>query len=431
MPARLWFVLSAAAVVIALAACGRDAEPLAARRVTELSISVPAVVEAGRPLVVTVTLTTATDAPAPPVTVTLFAQGTFGDRVVAAQAQTDQVQFTLDPETTAYAGVVSFTARAGGREARAQSRIRPGAPADPIVTLVGPRSLTAAAEATMFTAIVRDAWRNPVADGTPVTVRRQPPSAPTLGESATPLSVTHTVATGHLLAWTRVPAGTQAGRMRLVATAGAAHSAERDVLVVPGQPVNFRVEITPAVLPADGRQRAELRTTTLADQFGNVLPDGTAVTFLVERDGVLVHTLPAQVIDGRAATVLQAPTTPHEFHVRATVGGAAGSVPSPAAVIRFTLGPAIEPFAVLAHLTADAVALTAGPLVGDLGQFVADGTPVHFRATDRTGQIIEGIAPAEQGYARLELRLAEFASGPVRVAATVGRADGTVVFEAP
>ena len=134
-------------------------------------------------------------------------------------------------------------------------------------------------------------------------------------------------------------------------------------------------------------------------------------------------------IDGAAEAQLQAPDTPGDVVVRATLYG----VESRPLTITFAPGPAVGsfPVGVQVNTREGVLTLTAGPLLGPLGQFVPDGTPVQFRlsAPDGGERLLE--AKAERGCAVAELRLAGLPSGAYQAEVLVGSGRGTTAFQVP
>jgi hypothetical protein len=379
-----------------------------------LVVRAPSAVLAGEPAPIVVERA---DAPSG-LAVTLAAQGSYGLRVYMSAFEAGVARFTLPGEDLRQSGVVALIARAGAARGQGSLEIRPGAPADPITPLVGPRSIAADGEhQTMAVAVPFDDYGNPVADGTPVEFRALHP-----GERLERRSVP----TAHLVAWRWIASGTRAGRATVTVAAGQAHGPDATFEEVPDWPVAFGLSASPADVPADGRQFVTLRTEGIRDRFGNPMLDGTLVTFVAEVPGSEPRQIPAYTIDGQAEAQLQAPEAPGSVTVRATLYG----VESRPLSLTFAPGPAVGLFEVEAQVNArdGFVSLQTGPLLGALGQFVPDGTPVRFRLVGPGGAARTADAEAEKGRAAAELRLAELAPGAYRVEVTVGSGSGTTTF---
>ncbi|MCU0495088.1 MAG: hypothetical protein MUD01_26165 [Chloroflexaceae bacterium] len=257
---------------------------------------------------------------------TLLLLGSYGPHMVQASFSGGSASFALPAEATRHAGVTDLIASAGEAQARSQLDILPGAPVSPVVPMVGPRSTVADGRVELMAVVIpTDAWGNPAADGTDVTLRvRQP------GNREQQWSML--VAGG--LAWERIVSGTRSGRTTVAASSGAASGPEASVREIAGPPASFTLSADPTSLPADGHQTLTLRTGQVQDRYGNTLPDGTLVTFIVEAaDGTVPpRRLPALLVGGVAETPLQAPATPGTMRARASIAG----VLSPVVELHFT-----------------------------------------------------------------------------------------------
>jgi hypothetical protein len=420
---------------IGVTACDREEAAEAAPpsvAATALRLDAPSQIAAGEALALRV-YTTPPNATTP---ILLIAQGTFGFYPLRLTPDAGRAHFTIPPVQTRHAGIVTLRATADGVLATTTVEITPGPVADPVLPLVGPRSIVADGEHwTMAVTTPRDALGNPVAEGTTLTLYAQHPTAPEL-PPATGLELIPT-RTRNLLSWARIYSRTRAGRLLISATAGGGHSPERVVLEVPGPPLPFTLHAEPLTAPADGQQWIRLHSDQITDQYGNILLDGANATILAAMPPDAVRTLPATTVDGRIYTTLQAPARSGFMFVRAWIGGAS-SLPI---MLTFTPGPAVTTIALQSAWRADGIELTAGPLVGDRGQFVPDGTEVTFTITGPIGLSHDGalpqsrvrqiVAPSEYGYATILVRTLTLLPGRYVVAAAAGTGEGNTIFEVP
>jgi hypothetical protein len=402
-----------------LAGCARANTPVPATPTLDgaLNIRAPATVPAGAAVPVEVERVEAPDG----LVVALVAQGSYGARVYQAAFARGVARLQLPGEDTRESGTVALIATSGAARGEASVEILPGPPADAVTPLVGPRSIVADGQhQTMTVAVPFDDYGNPVAEGTPVEFRALHP-----GERLE----RQTGVVSHLVAWRRIVSGTRAGRTTVTAIARDAHGPDATYTEVPSWPAPFDLSASPADVPADGRQLVTLRTDVIRDRFGSAMLDGTLVTFVADLPGSEPRFIPAYTIDGAAEAQLQAPSAPATVTVRATLYG----VESRPLRIAFAPGPAVGSFPMAAQVNArdGFVVITAGPLLGALGQFVPDGTPVQFRLTGPGGAVRAIPGQAEKGRARTELRLAELTPGAYAVEMTVGAGRGTTAFLAP
>jgi hypothetical protein len=408
-PALQWMALIGC--VLVLTACRADPPP---PTVTALTIDAPAQWPAGEDLPLRVTAQAPDGTP-----VFLIAQGTFGSLPMTASLDNGQAHFRLPTAQSRAAGIVDLLARAGDQSATAQLELIPGQPVDPILPLVGPRSIRVGGEAwTMVIAIPMDAHANPVADGVEVIVRAQHAEDEITGAGP---ELQHT-STQHLFAWARIFSRTKAGRTLLAVNAGAAHSPERDVLEVPDLPLPFNLTADPTQAAADGRRLVTIISTPLQDRYGNVLLDGVAALLVVESEDGSRRAIPTVVRERRLRTTIQAPAQSDRLRIYADVAG----VRSRSIIVPFVAAAEDDPLPLAVEESPGAVTFTVGPLLGALGQFSPDGAPVEFWIVDPNGDENRQILALENGYARLTLPASRLLRGRYQITAQAGSRTGSL-----
>ena len=349
---------------------------------------------------------------------TLVAIGSFGPLIYPVTFAEGVGRVEMPASDTQRSGHFLLVGRIGEQEATAEMTLLPGPPIEPLKPLVGARSITADAEHwAMIVVIPFDDLDNPVAEGTPIETRALHPGQRLEEE---------TIMVEHLLAWKRVWSGTKAGKTTIAVQSGAVFGSESELLEVPGWPVPFTLSMAVDNAPADGRQLLTITSDVIVDKFDNPMPDGTKVNFYVEDITGEVRQIPTFTVDGVAETTLQAPDIEGNIKIWGTVFG----IESTPTQMTFTPGPAIETFPVAIQVAPHmgAVELTAGPVLGNLSQYVPDGTAVLFRYTgpDNRTRLVRGAV--EAGYATAEIRLAQLVPGEYIVKASAGSGEGNGQF---
>ncbi|MBK8047432.1 MAG: hypothetical protein IPK16_10115 [Anaerolineales bacterium] len=268
-----------------------------------------------------------------------------------------------------------------------------------------------------------DALGNPIVDGNNITVQVEHPPAAWLTAGARQLI---SATTQSLLSNATIQARQFAGMLTAAATTGASHSPARRVLISPSDPVSITVTATPRSAPADGRTLITLDTGLLQDRYGNRLMDGMLVTFVVSGEDGERRTLPTTTLDGHAMLRMRAPKTPTAQTVVATLGE---QVSEPL-TLHFSPEAAFAPFALTASTTEGAVAFVAGPILGPLGQLVADDTPVVFTLTAPGGAVAVENRRTLNGYASYEKPADLLQAGVYTVTAASGGAQSSLLYEA-
>ena len=315
-----------------------------------------------------------------------------GQRSVAVSGDEDgEAVVVLDADLTRAAGELTVHARSAGGTTRGATTITPDAVVDPVVTVVGARTIVAdGADLAMAVAIPVDRWGNAPVDGTPALVTRVRPGGEVEDQ---------TVQVDGLLTWAELFSGTDAGTNRVWTSLGPRTGTATSLVEVPAPPAGLRLRPDPEVAPADpvadGRSLLGVRTGRLRDAFGNVQLDGTSVSVRWRGpDGRGAAT--TQTLGGVARLVLQAPSRPGVLVLRAQSRGVRS------APLRIEVAPALERLPVSASPSGDGfVRVAVGPVLGTSGALLDDGTPVRVvvRTDDGpvavTGRLRDGRADLE------------------------------------
>jgi len=354
-----------------------------------------------------------------PVVLTML--GSFGPRILRSEFKDNQAYFRITADLSTRAGWVDIVATSGEAKGSAILHLLPDEPVEPITPLVGARSIIAdAGHWAMIVAIPFDRFGNPIAEGTPVDMRSLHPGKALRNYDSK---------IEYLLAWERIYSGTKAGRTIISVNIDEVHGPEGILLEIPGWPVPFPIEADPLTLPADGFQLMSLRTGEIVDQYDNMMLDGTLVNFVIDGPAGNLRIIPAQTVDGVAETIIQAPNEPGSYTIRAAVFG----MESEPLVVEFTLGPAVSQFDIDVEINSEKgeLALTAGPITGELDQYVPDGTPVTYDiiGPDKVTHTVTAVSDA--GYATGTIRLINLTNGLQKVEAKAGSGSGTVTFKLP
>jgi hypothetical protein len=342
--------------------------------------------------------------------VTLIAWGTVGPRVYQTIFQHQFASFRLSSTQMQQSGTLSLQVKSGNAQGATSVTIQPGSAVEPLIPLVGARAVIADAfHWSMVVVVPTDAFGNPVTEGTQVEVQAQHPDNTTDH---------YIVAVHHLLAWSRITSHTTAGRTTIAVQIGSVHGPAGTLTETAGWPVPFQLSATPSPITADGQRLLTISTASIRDRYGNVMPDGTLVTFVVDYPGGATASIPTQTIDGVAQTVLQVPQQNGTITVYAMILGASSRVFH----VNIAPGLAIDPFAI--HLQHDdqqhIETLRAGPLLGPLGQYVPDGTNVRFKLTSSHGAVTWLNTTTQSGYAQTAIHYLLYPAGTYAITVFVG-----------
>jgi len=252
------------------------------------------------------------------------------------------------------------------------------------VPFIGARSIVAGeSDRSMAVVIPSDRYGNPVTSPAPDLHVRYPH-----GETQT-LGLT----TASSLLWAWIPSRTTAGRAMVTVASPAGNGPERDLLIVPADPVEISFTADAPVRRADGVSFLELKTSGMTDRFGNTVLDGTAVT--VTTFSGLGHRSIQRIMTfgGVARALVEMPDSAGLLTVEMTAGEARFSQ------VLGLEGIVAEAPPVRVNATGPlGVSLVVGPVVGEWGMPVPDGTVVIVESGDGViarGWTLDGTARVE------------------------------------
>jgi len=312
-----------------------------------------------------------------------------------AVAANGVARFGLESQLLDHEGRVTLVAQIGATRTVHDLIVRAGPVVDPVVPLVGPRTIVAdGQDSTMIVVSPTDGFGNPLPDGTQVTTQ--------IVRADGGIETLTSVVVGGLAAST-LTADTTAGRVTITSQVDGRDGPANVVDQVAGRPVVFTVATrgtndSATQLFADGFTLVEVATSELRDPFGNLLPDGIVTTFRIESpDGVSFA--PATVQNGSAATTIESPDRPGAIVVSASTSGTT-STP-----LTLDFQPAVQSLPVTSRTAVDGTPVVQlGPVITVRGGYPADGTAVTITNTRSGVTVTDALS---RGVASVPLRAAK------------------------
>ncbi len=354
-----------------------EATPTAAALLT-----VPDSVAAGQPVAVGLVTSGIT----PGDSLLLYVRTGWATYLVGVAASALEQTVPLPRATLAQSGDQVIRVLYGGRVlAQKNLRILPLPPAAPLDIYLGAKSIVADGQHwSMVVAVPADKFNNPVAANTPVQFQMLRPN----GDYAK-----QTAPTQYLVAYRRITANTLVGKTIVGVQTEGVFGKEKELLEVPGFPVDFSIRAANHPTTADGRQVFRVRTSELADRHHNPLPDGTLVQFqCTDADGTL-RLLSGYTLRSVAEVALEHPRSAGSLLVQASVygGGRSNRLAVP-----FTIQEKTIPIV----YNRDLKRMRLGPLTESLDQLVPDGTDMTIQVDNQQAIQTEVVS----GYASVDLR---------------------------
>ncbi len=263
--------------------------------------------------------------------------------------------------TSQLPGIAAITATADSKVATTTVEFKPGPPYT--VTLVAyPVTLTVG-NTSSLTATVKDQYNNNVANGTVVTFTTN------LGDVGSKLVTKVTISGVATATLTSQVAGTAS----VTATADSKY-ATVNVTFNPGSPNTVTVAAYPTIIPIGGATSGI--TATVKDLYGNMVANGTEVTFTTDLGSVGSNSVVKTTVNGVANTTLTSGLVIGTAHITVTSDSAVGYTQ-----VTFTVGPpytvTVESWPPTIEVGGNTATITA--TVRDIGGYaVANGTAVVF-----------------------------------------------------
>ncbi|MBT8276730.1 MAG: hypothetical protein KJO39_11340 [Bacteroidia bacterium] len=232
---------------------------------------------------------------------------------------------------------------------------------------LGPPSMTAGAkDFSMMVVMPTDEFDNLLPDSTLVSMREQ--------IDETIISTDLYVVNGY--AWKNIYSTEKAEKVFVSAECLGVNSKEMETKIRPSYPVDFGIFAMRTHNYADGNQIVSLSTSLIKDVFGNIIADGTVVTFtIITSDGHKLSTSGA-ILNGVAEAQILHPDHSVSWKIKGVISGIAESE-------RITIEFESITRYLKVHFSKDGGKLFVGPLTSYMDQLAPDGTEVSLYTGDR------------------------------------------------
>ena len=213
---------------------------------------------------------------------------------------------------------------------------------------------------TMLVSIPTDTLDNMLPDGTLVELKSHYKNTTTASS--------HTLSSG--IAWKRISAPLQSGRMSTASSLKTASSRELVVDIFPDVAQDFSITASSHHNYADGNELITFETSQIKDAHGNIMTDGTLITFYIKSNLGDYWQTQAITVNGYAFAKALHPQSPSHWKITAAITGIAQSKE-----IAFTFESIIEQIPITITTSRS---ITVGPLTSYLGQWVQEGIEVSL-----------------------------------------------------
>lgn len=315
----------------------------------------------------------------------LHLNSTIGTRVYKAQSKQGKLTFKIPAAENELACKVWLKLVYKDQLiSRDYFNILPQVASDKIVSYNGPKTLFAQDDdGSMNVSIPHDEFENPLI---PRSIVNYSSSFNGQAKQSSKAFV------NHLIAYKITQSRTQKGKFLIGTSAYEGYSREQELIIEPVMPHDLKIEVIKFYPFADSRQFVHLRSKVIKDKLNNIVTDGTIVNFVIYEKSELVASYQAFTISGVANVFIENPTTKRSWQVFASLYGSAVSNP-----INLNFDKNVKTFKVIQEANTNHIII--GPVFGNLGQMVPDGTPVTITLLDQKYTDLQYIESGKLNYA--------------------------------
>lgn len=294
----------------------------------------------------------------------IICQNSWGIDVIEKEIDNPLIQLIISKKFTRISGILSLKIVYLGKELATKTiAVLPRKTAEPLDAYLGSKSIIAdGKDWAMITAIPTDTFGNPVKNHTPIFYELLRPDGTQQQIAAT---------TENSVSFQKINSLTKAGKTFIGVSLNEVGSREKELLEVADFPVNFTIKADSHSIYADDHQFFKIKTSVLRDKNNNVMPEGTAVSFVCQEPSGKKRLLNSYTIEGTAELSIQNPKQAGTLKVVASVYGGGNSN----TLLLDFISP-IHDINVRYETTKQRV--NVGPLIAQLNQLVPNGTQVSL-----------------------------------------------------
>ncbi|WP_156888601.1 hypothetical protein [Christiangramia echinicola] len=319
----------------------------------------------------------------------LLIDSSYGKTILSPETNTNSSVYHIPEFISNKAGIMKWKLINGTKFKSGTIRIIAAVAPEIIENYFGPRSIQAGdRDYSMLVSIPTDKFDNPLNDGTEVKI----------SEFFQGTLKNDSVEMKNMFTWKNIFSKKKSGNIIVASAAKGLQSKEMISQVYPSLATDFKLKIQREHSYADGNQVTKVKTSTIRDEFENIISDGTSVEFLIRDSKNAIQKTYATTIDGVATAQLLHPETPEDWRISANITGMAKSD-----VVEVNYEPVIGDYEVQLNLQNKLI--TVGPLTSFLGQLIPDGAEVHLKVLDKNKEIHHEFSePTKAGFAIFNLR---------------------------
>ena len=285
-----------------------------------------------------------------------------------------------------------------------------------IESYLGPRSITAGKrDYAMHVIAPTDEFDNPLPEDTTLSSIYQ------FGDNinSTPITLKN------LIGWQNIYAPLKSGRILVMAACRERTSKEFTTVVYPANAVDFNISFERNHDYADGNQVILFSTDSIKDEFGNIVSDGTLVSFVATNSEGIQLTAVGTTLNGIAKARFLHPYKPDDWEVKAYVTGTAES-----SAIRLSFRVAIKDYQT--NFNKESSTVEVQEIKSFMEQVAPDGIPIEIKVFDaKNSLILEDRTTSRLGQGNFKLTREYFEPGNYSIEINVAGLSKKMIITIP
>jgi len=322
------------------------------------------------------------------VTPYLYCSSSYGSTLVQPTFKNTILIYEIPKNISEKIGKVQWKLVYDNLTLKGQFSILPKQKVQHMETYIGPPSIQAGGnDYTMAVIIPTDDLDNPLPENTQVNVKHQFLDS----------EQNNAIVTQNLIAYRNIYSQKASGRMLVSSESLNTNSKEYTITVFPAIPTNFDISAQRPHAYADGNQITTFQSSIIKDNQGNIVSDGTYVSFFVTNSKNAILKTSGSTINGKATARMIHPDHKTTWRIKAYIEGIAESN-----TIVLNYKQVLTNFEV--EFSENNRLITVGPLLSFMQQLIPDGLKVKLHIYKNNTLIDSQTKMAVDGYVNFNLK---------------------------
>ncbi|AUP81508.1 hypothetical protein C1H87_02455 [Flavivirga eckloniae] len=340
----------------------------------------------------------------------LYCSNSHGAFLIEPIVKNNTLHFEIPKNIANKTGLINWKLLADTEKLSGTFFINPKQYPNTMETYLGPPTIEAGGtDYTMLVVIPTDVYDNPLKDSTQVNVKHQFLTS----------EYQDIIYTDQLVAHINLHSEAKTGRMLISSETLDKNSKEYVINVLPAIPTNFNITYEQNHNYADGNQITTFLTSEIRDKNGNMVSDGTLVTFFITNKNKNILKTSAPTINGLATAKMVHPDYGDTWMVKAYIEGMAESNNT----LSFDFKQIITDYKVV--FSNNNRTIVVGPLQSFMEQMIPDGLQVKLHIYKDNTKVETILKESFEGFVTFKLDVNEIPSNTYKMVVETAKIEKT------